>query len=379
MKNFMYGTFLLIVSLSIVSCGDEKKKALESQTKTAVDNRIKITRAQFDQIGMKLGSLQEMEFPIIVKATGMIDVPPENRSVVGASMGGYIKTLPLLIGDEVKKGQALLTIENPEFVTLQQQYMEVNGQLGYLKSEYDRQKTLYDENITSQKSYLKTESDYKTAQAKYNGLRKQLVMLNISPTKVEAGSITSITTIYAPISGSVTKVNVNKGSYIAPATSILEIIDNDHIHLELSVFEKDIMKIKKGQDINFKIPEASSDTFEAEVHLVGTSIGEGRTIKVHGHLKEEEKNNFLTGMFVEANIVSGSISAKGLPIESIVNVGEKDYVLVLDKERNGDYYFKQMEVKVMDTYDGYTKIENENHFKVTDQFLTKGAFNLLGE
>lgn len=379
MKKIVYSTFILMAYLTVTSCGNGNTENTETQTEVDSDNRIKITQAQFDQIGMALGTLQEKEFPVIVKATGMIDVPPENRSVVNATMGGYIKTLPLLIGDVVRKGQALLSIENPEFVTLQQQYMEVSGQLDYLKSEYGRQKTLYDENITSQKSYLKAESDYKTAQAKYDGLRKQLTMIDISPNDVEAGTITTITTLFAPISGSVTQVNVSKGSYVAPATPILEIIDNDHIHLELSVFEKDIMKIKKGQDIAFKIPEASSDTFEAEVHLVGASIGEGRTIKVHGHLKDEEENNFLTGMFVEANMVSGTTVAKGLPSESIVNADDKDYVLVLDKEMDGDYYFKQIEVKVRESYEGYTALDTKNDFKATDRFLVKGAFDILGE
>jgi len=379
MKNIRYNTFILMAFLTLVSCRNGTKENTETQTEVVTEDRIKITQAQFDQIGMVLGTLQEKDFPVTVKATGMIDVPPENRSVVSATMGGYIKTLPLLVGDVVKKGQVLLSIENPEFVTLQQQYMEVSGQLDYLKSEYQRQKTMYDENITSQKSYLKAESDYKTAQAKYDGLRKQLVMINISPTEVEAGNVTSTTTIYAPISGSVTKVNVTRGSYVAPATPILEIVDNDHIHLELSVFEKDIMKIKKGQDIIFKIPEASSDTFQAEVHLVGTSIGEGRTIKVHGHLKDEEENNFLTGMFVEAKIVSDATAGKGLPSESIVSADDKDYVLILDKEMDGDYYFKQIEVKVKESYAGYTALDNENDFKATDQFLIKGAFDLVRE
>ena len=379
MKNLIYSSFILIISLHLVGCRNGNKENTEAQTEDVADGRIKITQAQFDQNSMVLGTLQEKEFTSVVKVTGMIDVPPENRSVVNATMGGYIKTLPLLIGDVVKKGQALLTIENPEFVSLQQDYMEINEQLGYLKSEYDRQKTMFDENITSQRSYLKAESEYKTARAKYNGLRKQLVMLNISPTNVEAGKVTSTTTIYAPISGSVTQVNVVKGSYVAPATPILEIIDNDHIHLELSVFEKDIMKIKKGQNINFKIPEASSDTFEADVHLVGTALGEGRTIKVHGHLKDEERNDFLTGMFVEAGIITDATLAKALPNESIVNVGDKDYVLVLEKKVDDDYYFKQMEVNIKGNYAGYTMIDSIGLFKPTDRFLTKGAFNLLGE
>lgn len=377
MKRFIYSIFILICSITVVSCGNGKKEI--SETPTAMDGLVMVTRAQFDQAGMELGTMQDKEFPTIVKAAGVIDVPPENRSVVSATMGGYIKSLPFLIGDAVTKGQVLMSIENPEFVTLQQDYMEVHGQLDYLKSEYDRQKTMLSENITSKKSFLKAESEYKTAQAKYNGLRMQLVMLNISPEKVEAGDVTSSVTIFSPISGSITQVNVTKGSYVAPATPIIEIVDNDHIHIELSVFEKDIMKVKKGQKIDFKVPEASPDTFVAEVYLVGTSIGKERTIMVHGHLEDDENHNFLTGMFVDASIVTESFLAKALPNESIVNLEDKNYVLALEKEEDGIYYFREMGVKATDGYRGYTPIENGKMFKQTDRFLTKGAFNLLGE
>jgi cobalt-zinc-cadmium efflux system membrane fusion protein len=344
-----------------------------------MDDRIQVTQAQFEQGKMTLGTLEEKPFPKIISVNGMIDVPPENRAVVNASMGGYIKTTPLLIGDKVRKGQVLVTIENPAFVALQQEYMEVYEQLTYLKAEYERQKTMTEENITSQKSYLKAESDYKTAVAKHTGLGKQLRMLNISPSSVENGAIRSVATIYAPISGSITKVNVNKGTYVSPATSILEIIDNDHIHLELSVFEKDIMKVKKGQEIDFKIPEVSGDNFKANVHLVGTVIEENRTIKVHGHLENESGNNFLTGMFVEASIVTDSDLVKALPNEAIVVIDEIPYILVLDKKDGDTYYFNQKEVGLKDSHDGYTMIVNVNAIKETDQILTKGAFNFLGE
>jgi cobalt-zinc-cadmium efflux system membrane fusion protein len=204
-------------------------------------------------------------------------------------------------------------------------------------------------------------------------------MLNISPSRVREGKISSIVSIYAPISGSIIKVNVTKGAYVSPATSIMEIINNDHIHLELSVFEKDIMKLRKGQKIDFKIPEASSDTYKAEVHLVGTSIETNRTIKVHGHLEDESGINFLTGMFVDASIITDSAFAKALPSESIIVVDEVAFVLLLDKKEGDTYYFNQTEVEVNENYDGFSIIESKNSFKPDAQFLTKGAFNLLGE
>ena len=380
MQKNIYRIVILFIFAIVLSCGDKEKQAIKSGASEAnTDNRIQVTQEQFDQNNMSLGQIKESEFPIMVTTSGMIDVPPENRAVVSATMGGYIKTTPLLIGDKVRKGQLLVTIENPEFVALQQEYMEVNGQLSYLKAEYERQQTMVAENISSQKSFLKAESDYKTGVAKYNGLKKQLGMLNISVEQVEKGIISSVASIYAPIAGSITSVNVSKGTFVSPATSIMEIINNDHIHLELSVFEKDIMKIKKGQLVEFRIPEASSDIYKAEVHLVGTSIDDNRTIKVHAHLEDEKVTNFLTGMFVEASIITDSSTQMSLPTDAIGVIDDQSYVLLLDETKEGNYYFAQVPVKTQGSYQNMTALEKKTTFKQGAQFLTKGAFSLIGE
>lgn len=379
MQKLIYKISLLLILCTWYSCGDNAQKSVITEaSSTSVDDRIQISQEQFEQGKMELGTLKNIDFPITVSSTGIIDVPPENRAVVSALMGGYIRKTPLLIGDRVRKGQLLVTIENPEFIALQQRYMEVNGQLGYLKAEYDRQQTMVLENISSQKSFLKAESDYNTAVATYNGLRKQLTMLDISPDKVEKGTFSSLASIYSPIAGSVTMVHVSKGTYVSPATPIMEIINNDHIHLELSVFEKDIMNVKKGQAITFRIPEASSETFKAEVHLVGTSIDENRTIKVHGHL-ENEKGNFLTGMFVEAMIDTDVTKKESLPSNAIGIIDNQAYVLILDKKQEDMYYFKQIPVITSGEYQQMTALEHLSSFKPNAQFLVKGAFNLIGE
>lgn len=381
MKSYIYKILLLAVIYTAASCGEKKQTAAKSEDSINTGNSfIKVTQGQFDQLGMQLGSFEKKSFPIIISANGMIDVPPENKAVVNATMGGYIKTTPFLIGDKVKKGQTLVTIENPEFISLQQQYMEVNEQLGFLRAEYERHKIMQAENITSQKNFLKAESDYKSAVAKHTGLEKQLKMLNISPTNVKAGKLVSYVTINAPISGSITSVNVTKGTYVSPATPIMEIIDNSHVHLELNVFEKDIMNVKKEQKIIFTIPEASNKKYKAKVHLVGTAIEKNRTIKVHGHLEDEDEENFLTGMFVEAEIITEETLLNALPSTAVVKTNDHNTVLLLDKKEGDTYYFTQNIVKVSnDAYNGYVPIDNSSDFQPDTQFLTLGSYNLITE
>ncbi|SIS75160.1 membrane fusion protein, cobalt-zinc-cadmium efflux system [Zobellia uliginosa] len=366
--------------MTLLGCGSKASEdnSTEDQNTEKLDRRVFVSKAQFERSKMALGHIELKSFPITVQSSGMIDVPPENRAVVSATMGGYIKTIPLLIGDKVRKGQVLLTLENPDFIRLQQDYMEVNEKLTFLKSEYERQKTMMSEHITSQKSFLKAESIYKTTLATYNGLRKQLRLLNISPSQVESGNVTSVVRMYAPISGSVTKVNVSRGTYVSPASSIMEIINNDHIHLELSVFEKDIMKLKKGQEINFKVPESSADVFAAEVHLIGTAIEDNRTIKVHGHLKNEEQAHFLPGMFVEAEIITDTTEVHAISETAVVAIENAHLLLKLNEITDDAYYFDQVSVKTGSTYNGKVALTEMPGVTTEDTILTKGAFHLLG-
>ncbi len=381
MRSYYLNINMALLVFALSSCGTGEKKAVVADTTKMeiTQGNIPISQAQFEQGAMALGSLVERPFPITVKANGMIDVPPENRAVVSAAMGGYIKITHLLVGDFVKKGQLLVTVENTDFVTLQRDYLEIDQQLSYLGAEFERQKTLVAENITSQKNFLKAESDYNSAVARHNGLKKQLQLLNLSPSEVEKGNISSTAQIYAPISGHITAINVNKGTYVSPAMPILEIIDNDHIHVELSVFEKDVMKLKKGQPIRFSIPEASTENYDAEVHLIGTAIESNRTIKVHGHLLDEERRHFLVGMFVNAEIETSSQLGWALPENAIVTIGDRNYVLRLKEENNGTFGFEQLEVATGPTANGFTEIQEDAQIAPKDRFLVKGAFDLLAE
>ena len=368
--------YILLFSLVLVACGkSEKTTALVPETETHNDN-ITITKAQFEGEKMAFGTLAEYDFNETVKVNGMIDVPPKNKSSVSTFTGGYITKTPLLVGDRVKKGQLLVTLENPEFVELQQNYLEVSEQLNYLKSEFNRQKTLFEEKITSEKNYLKAESAYKSNLAHYNGLRKKLQMLNINPSSVEQGHISSTVNLYAPISGHVTKVNISNGTYVSPSDVIMEIVDIDHIHLELSVFEKDIMQIKKDQKIEFTIPEASDKTFEAEVHLVGTTIDEQtRRVKVHGHV-DNDKENFIVGMFVDADIIIDSKKGFGLPKEAIIEVDNDFFVLILDEENTNEFHFKKFKLELGKQTEDYVEILNSEVLK-DKQIVIKGTNMLL--
>lgn len=374
----MKNRYILLFSLVLVACGNSEKNIESVEANHAVSNEVDITKQQFEGENMAFGFLSEEKFNQTVKTNGMIDVPPHNKSNVTSFIGGYITKTPLLIGDQVKKGQLLVTMENPEFVEIQQNYLEISEQLNYLKSEFDRQKTLYDENITSQKNFLKAESTYKSSLAQHNGLRKKLQMMHINPSSVEQGNISSTINLYASISGYVTKVNVSHGTYVSPSDIVMEIVDTDHLHLELSVFEKDILKIKKGQEILFTIPEASDSIFNAEVHLVGTTIDEkSRRVKIHGHINDGQ-SQFIVGMFTEADIVINSLKSMAVPKEAVVEVEDHSFVLILKNETETTYHLEKIEIRKGIETEAFVEILNETDLK-DKKILVKGTYMLLND
>lgn len=371
--------YIMLMVLVLAACGEKKNQSSSVAQNAENDMIITVTKSQFDNGHMTLGNLVDYEFNEVVKANGFIDVPPQNKASIRTFMGGFVKNAPLLVGDEVKKGQLVLTLENTEYVELQQQYMEVSQQLGYLKSEYERQETLFNEKITSEKNFLKAESTYKSTLAHFNGLHEKLRMMNINPTSVEQGQISSTINLYAPISGYITKVNVSNGSYVSSQDEVLEIINTDHIHLELSVFEKDILKIKKGQIIKFKVPESSNEIYTAEVHLVGTSIDEStRTIKVHGHIEDEENTHFIKGMFIEADIITSTNTFLSLPKEAISEIEGSYFGLVLNDKTGEHYTFDKVKIEVGKHSEEFIEVLNYDDFK-DKQVLTKGILMVLSE
>jgi cobalt-zinc-cadmium efflux system membrane fusion protein len=382
MKPIANHPFPALLSLAILffSCNGSDKPAAGSGAEPD-DGLIHVSKAQFEANGMKLGQAAFKAFPEILQVSGTVDVPPENRAAVSAISGGFVRDFTLLIGDRVRQGQRIVTLENPEFLQLQQQYLETREQLPYLKSEYDRQKTLFEERISSEKLFLQAESQYRTALARVNSLGRQLELLNISPAKVESGQLSSLSPVLSPIDGYITRANVRKGSFVSPATEIVEVVNSDHLHLELTVYEKDVQRVRVGQDIRFSLPELTDTQYDASVYLIGTALDENRTAKVHAHLKDEKQAHFLVGMFVRAEIELDGAAQKSylsLPETAVISTGGASYIMVLENSSDQGYAFRQVKVAVGPSALGFTSLQDGSGLDENTQVLVQGAFNLVG-
>ena len=237
---------------------------------------------------------------------------------------------------------------------------------------------MYKEKISSKKSFLKAENEFNKTQIRCNSLKKKLELLNIRPALVEKGELSSISVVYAPISGDITDVNVHTGSYVSPADVIMEIVNTEHIHLEINIFEKDVLRIKKEQKVFFSLPESSSEMFEGKVHLIGKSIGEDRTIRVHVHMEEDSIDRFFPGMFIQAQIVVNDTLNMALPESAVIDLNNKTYVLQLKSEEDEQYLLEKKEVITGASHENLVLISNFNTLDSSAKYLLD-SYNLISQ
>jgi len=379
LRSFRF-TLALLVSIFTYSCGQQAAETagIEISKVSSEEGIITLTLDQFNSMNMAWGKMDSSQFSEEITVQGAVRVPVENMQEVTTFYGGYVSGLELLEGQSVKKGEVLFYLENPEFILLQQNYLEAKSQLSYLKSEYDRQKTLYGEQIASQKNYLKAEADYQGTRAKAESLKRQLGLLRINVEELQPESIRSKVPIYSPIAGFVTAINVVPGAYIQPRDVAVSLISKEHLHMELVVFEKDATRIKKGQTVAVHIPEISSENLIAEVFMVGQSINEARQINVHADLIDESKESMLVpGMFIEGKVQVDPKKGISLPQTAVVQSDGKMFVLVLREKNEKGYSLEKIEVQLGKVGGGTIQILPGSKLTITDQILVNGGFNLL--
>jgi len=381
-KSKIYAALFIVLGFAIVvgcnSKSGEGENDIESQSLESDSNHISLSQAQFDAMDMKWGGIGLKTFSEEIKVQGEVKIPVEGMQDITPFYGGYVSGLKLIEGQQIRKGEILFYLESPEFVKLQQDYLEASGQLKYLNEEYQRQKTLYAEKIASQKGYLKAESEYNITLARAESLKKQLGMIHVNTKNLTAETIQVKVPIISPISGFVESIFTVPGAYLPSASKAATLINTEHIHIELSVFEKDAVHVKEGQLVSFTMPDMPGQEFVAEVHVVGKAISEQRFVPIHAHLLDESlENKLVPGMFLEAKIKLEPQEGWSLPASAIVESDGTPYVLVQSAGSDGNFQLKKVEVKLGRQNDQLVEIIPNPNLDENSKILIKGGFTLL--
>jgi len=363
----------------MISCSGEKKELQQSEKPLIkkTENTIVLSSDQVQAIKLKSGKIEQRTLSDVIKANGYLDVPPQNKAVLSPMITGYVRKVNFIVGDNVRKGQVMAELESMEFIDIQQQYIQLKAQIKFLKEDFDRQKLLRDQDAVSRKKYLRSEVDYKTGTSTLDGIQSKLSLLGVNFEKLDEGKIESRILLKAPISGSVKIMNTVIGKHVDPSEEIFELINPDHLHLELSVYEKDVIKVAKGQKVWFKIPSIPNNVFEGEIFLVGKDLSEDkRSINIHVHI-DDNQANFTVGMYANATIVVEENPSYTLPVTAVVVDGNSKYIFKqLDLSPDHSTYMKIPVITGLES-DGLIELTSMEGLTIEDEIVTDGAFYLL--
>ena len=275
MKKIVYPILLL----ALVACkGNQQTTDDKSSTSPVAEMPTDtIAQPEVDAITSATSKPNQVSF------NGRIVLPPQRQATIALTMGGIIKKASLLPGQRVAANSVIATLENPEFITLQQTYLDSHAQTEYLQAEYERQKNLS----------MKSRQDAAAA---------QLSLLGVHPETLLKNGIQPLLEVKAPISGYAANVAMNVGKYINPGEALCELIDKSAPMLCLTTYEKDLVDIQVGSPVQFRANGMGTQTFHGTVISIGQKVDEtNRSLEVYASIKETNPQ-FRPGMYVTAHI-----------------------------------------------------------------------------
>jgi cobalt-zinc-cadmium efflux system membrane fusion protein len=386
---------VIFLIISILSCKKNAETATTEEHHEDAKGTVELTQAQVKASQIVFGNFERKNLSEVVTANGYTKLPPQNQADVSVFMAGIIKSIAVIEGQFVKKGQVLSTFQSIEYNNLRLQKAKLTEEIQqakvakeYLVLDFNRQKELSDENITAKKAFQKISADFESIKNKIENLEHQIQILEQTILLSGKGNSTTIA-IVAPISGFITAVNVKIGSSVAPNTSLFSIVDNSKMHVDLLVYEKDLFKIKVGQNVRFVLTNRGNQEIMGNIFSIGQAFqNETKSVAVHADINNS-KASLISGMYVSALIDIGKNDVNTLPIDAVVKAEGKEFIFIQEieektahketentHEEDTGVHFKRIEVKTGTTQLGFVQVMPLEEISVGAKIVTKGSYYL---
>lgn len=368
MKKILF----LALSLAIVSCSSKQTEEINEGNVKQEESKgvITLTTEQIEVAQIKTEKATKQNISETIECTGSIEIPPENIATISPSISGFVINLNYLEGDWVTKGDILATLEHPDFIKLQQQYLEAKSQVEYFREEYKRQGELTVENAASIKKMQKAKADFLAGEAVYKSLKSQLELVGVNTTQIESGDFVKEFKLIAPINGIISKLNANKGQLVSPENFVYEIINDKILHLQFKVFEKDISHVHVGQKIIFS-PLKQDTEYRAKVQRIGITVDNtDRSIMVHSTIENKNKS-LKPGMFLHASIYLHERESYTIAEEGVVEYEGVNFVFVQHKNS-----FELVQIEKGARQDGFVELINPGENLLKSDIVVNGNYYL---
>jgi cobalt-zinc-cadmium efflux system membrane fusion protein len=342
---------------------------------------VTLSDAQLELI--EVGSVSERPFPLERETIGSIDFNEDMAAQVFPPYQGRIVQLFAKIGDNVRRGQALLSIESPDLIQADSNLIAAAGVLDLTTHALERARQLYEVQGIAEKDLQQAISDQQTAEGALKAARDAVAVFGKS--QIEIGRMVKTRTIDpylvvpSPIAGLITARNAAPGDFVQPGNlpAPYSVADISRVWLNASVTESDMPLVRKGQAIRVAVMAFPGREFEGDISTVGAAVDP----QLHRGLVraeiEDPKHELLPGMFASFVIVTGSpVSGLAIPLDGVVREGDGTMTVWFTTDR---HRFTRRIVKIGLQHGGYDQIIEGA--RRGDQVVTKGAVfldNLAG-
>lgn len=309
---------------------------------------LELSDAQLGEIS--LGTVSERAFPIHTQAVGNIDFNEDMASQVFPPYPGRIVKLFAMMGDNVKRGQPLLTIESPDLIQADSALIAAAGVLDLTTHVLERARQLSTVQGIAEKDLQQAVSDQQTAEAALNAARDAVAVFGKSQSEIDrvvkTRTIDPYLVVPSPIAGRVTARTAAPGDFVQPGNlpAPYSVADISRIWMNASVTESDMPIVRKGQPIHVSLMAFPGRVFDGEISMVGASVDP----QLHRGLVRAEiddpKHELLPGMFASFVIVTAApVSGLAVPAEGVVREGDGTMTVWLATD---GHHFTKRAVKV---------------------------------
>ena len=333
----------------------------------------------------------------VISATGKILVPENRMAVIGPVNQGRIVRLYAGQGTRVRKGQKLAELESADIDQAEADYLKAladyqtalrssAAEVKLAQESYDRNKLLYEQKITAGKNLQSAEHDLEVAKAaaenSVNGTkaaltaaRRKLLILGLTDATIDALSkrtdLAATFSLNSPIDGIVIERNATIGASVGTDANLFKIINLSQVWIDANVFEKDLQRVRPGQEVKLTVPAFPQTTFSGRVIFVDSVVNpETRTVNVRTEVANPD-GRLKPDMFANVQIVTDvNRAAISIPQSAILNDEGKTVVFVADG--NG-YKKRQVQAGIQNN----DRVEIVDGLNAGDKVVVKGNYLLL--
>ena len=295
---------------------------------TAKDNQIKMTAAQFENLGIKTDRLKLIKQIPLLTAPAKVVIPPDQEHIISATQAGLISKLNVTQGDEVAQGQILARVKSPELLSLQRQYLKSRSEMKLALGKFKRDEKLLNEGLIPNRRWQETKSQYHAFFAMANELKQLLEISGMSKNEINklasSQRLSSQLNIYSPINGVVLERMVVTGERLDVLAPLYRIANLDQLWLEINIPQQRMDNIKIGDPIRIENTDIT-----AVVTLMGQSVNsKTQTVLVRAVINPPFLN-LRAGQTVNAQIIQNADHPAYLVSNSaIANIGGQSFLFV---------------------------------------------------